>query len=221
MLTLLLTAAVTAKALTALDAERDFAADAQRKGQWTAFRDWADPTAVMFEPQAVWVQQSLKDRRDPPRSVAWRPAASFVSCDGRTAVNTGTWRQPGTPASGSFATVWMKQASGDWRWIVDSAELGGGAASVARPRTVRASCANRAAAARAFAQTTAATAALTSPPGDAGQGRSADGTLAYRWIVSPNGARRVTVRQWTGRNYRVIIDRRTPASAVIAAPAQP
>ena len=51
---------------TAVDAERAFARDSQRIGQWTAFRQYADRDAVMFTPQAVWVQTLLKDRKDPP-----------------------------------------------------------------------------------------------------------------------------------------------------------
>jgi hypothetical protein len=207
----------TARVATAIDAERAFAADAARKGQWTAFRDWADPTAVMFEPQAVWVQQALKGRKDPPRSVQWAPTVSYTSCDGRTALNTGAWRAPGSAAAGTFATIWMKQASGDWRWIMDTGTTGK-AAMTSRPRTERASCANRAAAKRALAESATATAALTRPPGDAGQGRSADGTIAYRWIVTPKGARRITVRQWTGRAYRVVLDQRIAANGRLAKP---
>ena len=114
-----LAAAPTTKPATAIDAERAFAADARRKGQWTASRDWADPTAVMFEPQAVWVQQAVKDRKNPPRAYQWTPTVSYTSCDGRTALNVGSWREPGTSKSGTFTTLWMKQPSGDWRWIAD------------------------------------------------------------------------------------------------------
>ena len=46
---------------TAVDAEFDFARDAQRIGQWTAFRKWADKDAVTFTPQAVWAREFLKD----------------------------------------------------------------------------------------------------------------------------------------------------------------
>ena len=69
---------------TAVDAERAFARDAQKLGQWTAFRKYADETAVMFTPQAVWAQTFLADKKDPPKSVEWWPDRSFVSCDGRT-----------------------------------------------------------------------------------------------------------------------------------------
>ena len=77
--------------MTAVDAELAFARDATRIGQWTAFRKWADNDAVMFTPQAVWAQTFLKPLKDPPKAIAWRPAHSFVSCDGRIAVNTGPW----------------------------------------------------------------------------------------------------------------------------------
>src|SRR5207253_9389317 len=90
---------------TAVDAELAFARDAQRIGQWTAFRKWADRDAVVFTPQAVWARNFLQDRKDPPKAVSWRPTDSFVSCDGHTAVNTGPWFKGGAPG-GYFTTVW-------------------------------------------------------------------------------------------------------------------
>ena len=40
-------------AMTAVDAERAFVADAQKLGQWTAFRKWSAPDAIMFVPRQV------------------------------------------------------------------------------------------------------------------------------------------------------------------------
>ena len=74
---------------SAIDAEYDFARDAQRIGQWTAFRKWADRDAVMFDPQAVWARDYLKDKKDPPKAIRWWPSRSILSCDGRTAVKVG------------------------------------------------------------------------------------------------------------------------------------
>ena len=82
--------AAAAPVTTAVDAELAFARDAQRIGQWTAFRKWADRDAVVFTPQAAWAREAFP-KQDPPRAITWRPAHSFVSCDGRTAVNTGPW----------------------------------------------------------------------------------------------------------------------------------
>ena len=99
MLSLLLAAAAAA-APTAVDAERAFAADAQRIGQWTAFRKYADRDAVMFTPQAVWAHEFLKDRKDPPKAVAWRPTAElgFVRRPHRGQYRSGVPRRQGLSA---------------------------------------------------------------------------------------------------------------------------
>src|SRR5439155_20468053 len=112
---LLLAAAPVA---TAIDAEIALARDAKRIGQWTAFRKWADRDAVMFTPQAVWARTFLKGRKDPPKSISWRPTQSFVSCDGRTAVNTGPWFTQDSRIAGYFTTVWQRTPRG-WRWVYD------------------------------------------------------------------------------------------------------
>ena len=105
MIALLLAAAVPGP----IQAERAFAADAQRIGVWSAFRKYALPDAVMFTPQAVWAHEYLKDRKDPPKSFDWWPTRTFISCDGRTAVNIGdAVTAEGKPMS-HFTTVWQAQ----------------------------------------------------------------------------------------------------------------
>jgi hypothetical protein len=209
MLSLLLAAAPIA---TAVDAERAFAADAQRLGQWTAFRKWADPTAVMFTPQAVWAQDYLRNRRNPPRAVRWSPERSWVSCDRRTAVNTGPWRGPAAKAYGRFTTLWMRQASGDWRWTVDGGDtLARPLAAPARPIVRRAACTNRALRTRLIEAEYAKPINRSSPPGDSGFQRSADGTLLFQWRVEPSGARQTRVRLWTGRSFATVLDEKVAA----------
>ena len=73
---------LAAAAPTAIDAERAFAADAQKLGQWSAFRKYATDDALMFVPQPTNAQSFLKDRKDPPVAVFWWPGRSYVSCDG-------------------------------------------------------------------------------------------------------------------------------------------
>ena len=46
---------------------------------------------------------------------------------------------------------------------------------------------------------------------DAGQGRSADGTLIYEWRVAATGERRFEAKLWNGRDYRTILDQSVPA----------
>ncbi len=103
---------------SAIEAERAFAEMAQTEGQWTAFRAFAADDAVLFTPMPAYAREVLADVEDPPVSVMWWPARSFVSCDGEMVVNTGPWVRPG-PRHGYFVTVWERQADGGWRWRLD------------------------------------------------------------------------------------------------------
>ena len=121
MIAFLLAAAPLRRAAAHPDRSRRrhaFARDAQRIGQWTAFRKWADRDAVMFTPQAVWATTFLKPLKNPPVAITWRPVQSFVSCDGRTAVNTGPWFKQDNKLGGFFTTVWQRTPRG-WRWVYD------------------------------------------------------------------------------------------------------
>jgi hypothetical protein len=205
-------ASATAAPVTAIDAEGAFAADAQRQGQWTAFRKWADPTAVMFNPQAVWAHDFLKDRKDPPRAVQWWPAHSWVSCDARTAVNTGPWHIASNKTDGYFTTLWMRQANGDWRWTVDGGDqLSKPLARPARPAVRKASCGNRALRLRQIERAYDNPRNRTAAPGDSGYARSSDGTLLYNWTVTAEGARNTRVQLWTGRRFETVLDQKVAA----------
>ena len=181
------------KGRTALDAERAFAVAAQKDGQWTAFRRFAADDATMFVPQPTNAQAWLKDRKDPPRAIAWWPTASFVSCDGASAVNTRGWRRPDGNV-GYFSTVWERGTTGAWQWRVD----GGDALKRARSRRTtsrRASC-------RPDPTTVAA---VRYRDGETGEGMSADRTLAWRWHVAPDGARSFDAWMWNGRTMQTVI----------------
>lgn len=188
---------------SAVEAERAFAADAQAIGQWTAFRKWAAPEAVMFFPQPASVQARLKDAKDPPQAVQWQPAQSYVSCDGAVAVNTGPWTQP-DGSIGYFTTVWRRQVDGGWKWVVDGGDsLSTPRPAVATPKVRVASC-------------TGAPVAGHVPVTGAGEGAGAapDATLMWHWTVDSTGARRFTASLWNGRGYDVVIDDRVAAPKV-------
>jgi hypothetical protein len=200
----------TAPVVTAVDAERAFAADAQRIGQWTAFRKWADRDAVIFTPQAAWAQKVLP-KKDPPTAIRWQPAHSFVSCDGRTAVNTGPWWKVNGSTGGYFTTVWQRQKGG-WHWVYD----GGG------PAAATASTALRVSAHRASCRAHAPGAPIPPPPrltakqarttpDDNGRGQSADKTLGWEWKVDAKGGRIFRVYLWTGRQYAQVLYNDVPA----------
>lgn len=204
---------VSAPVVTALDVERAFAADAQKIGQWTAFRKYADRDAVMFTPQAVWVRDFLANRKNPPRSVRWAPAHSFVSCDGRTAVNTGPWWGPDGASHGYFTTVWQR-SEGRWRWVYDG---GGpnpkGAATPVRvtAQAHRASCRTRAPGPPVIPPPPLSPKQARTTPEDNGRGQSADKTLGWDWKVEKTGARKLRVYQWNGQRYAQVLVNDIPA----------
>lgn len=203
MIALLL--AATASLPTAVDAERAFARDAQRRGQWTAFRAYAHPDAVMFTPQTVWAQQFLKGRKDPPQSVAWWPLRSFVSCDGRTAVNTGPWVRKAQGTHGYFTTVWQREHR-RWQWVYDGGDASAAPATARQKPWVRmASCGGRAPGAPLMAPPSTARHSGGTPPDDFGRGQSADGTLGWDWKVEANGERRFRAFLWNGSNYEQVV----------------
>lgn len=183
---------------TALDAERAFAAAAQARGQWTAFREYAAEDAVLFVPQPVKAQDWLKDRKDPPKSVEWWPTESWVSCDEAFAVNTGGWKRPDGTV-GFFTTVWRKEADGSWRWIVDGGDaLKTPRVPVDRPHVRQARCDGKAKPYLNIRSTKSAVAEENA--------RSRDYSLAWGWMIEPDGERHFWVSFWNGRDWKDVIN---------------
>ena len=200
MLLALLAAATGAPDTSAIDAERAFMADAQRIGQWVAFRKWAAPDAVMFVPQPVNARDWLKRRMNPRSSVFWWPGKSFVSCDGTVAVNSGPWVKGGGKSVGYFLTVWKRQPGGDWKWVYDGGDAlpkmqaeGGDITSVQPDCTSKPGV---------FVD--------SDPPADShhGAGSSGDRSLRWQWSVRPDGSRTFDAYQWkTGGWEEVVLER--------------
>lgn len=194
---------------SATEAEIAFARDARRIGQWSAFRKWADRDAVMFTPQAVWARTFLKPLKDPPKSISWRPAQSFLSCDGRTAVNRGPWFTQDSRLAGTFTTVWQRTQAG-WRWVYDGGvPISVGASN--RPQVRRASCDIEAPGAATLALPKLSRDRTAARPKDAGRGESADRTLGWDWRVTAAGSRTLRVFLWTGHRYAEVIHAVDPA----------
>jgi hypothetical protein len=202
---------IAAASLTAVDAERAFARDARRIGQWSAFRKYADDTAVMFTPQAIWAHEFLAGRKDPPKSIVWGPSHSWTSCDGRTAITRGPWATAAGKWSGYFTTVWVREQAG-WQWTYDAGdELTAPTPLPKKAQVQRASCAGREKIPGEYREEVKPTARIAGkPPADAGQGRSADGTLIYVWKVASSGERHFQAKLWNGRNYRTVVDQKVP-----------
>ena len=203
---------IAGASLTAIDAERALARDAQRIGQWTAFRKYAGETAVMFNPQAAWAHDILPTLKNPPKAASWSASQSWVSCDGRTALNRGPWTSP-TGGKGHFTSVWVRGDKG-WRWAYKSYDSHAKPSTLPmKPRINRARCDGRSKLPQEYREEVKPTARIAGkPPGDGGQGRSADGTLIYEWKVSASGERRFQAKLWNGREYSEILDEEIRAS---------
>jgi ketosteroid isomerase-like protein len=183
---------------TAIEAERAFAADAQKVGQWTAFRKWSADDAMMFVPQPVKAQEFLKGKADPPVAVFWWPGRSYVSCDGNTAINTGPWVREWGKSVGYFTTVWRRQPGGGWKWTYDGGDtLDAPRAEGGDIEEVRALCGGQPPPA-------------PNPELDQGvkftSGESADGTLRWTWSVVPHGSRSFRAWLWTLEGMQRVID---------------
>ena len=173
---------------TAIDAERAFVNDAQKDGQWTAFRKYAADDAVMYVPQRVNAQEFLKDLKDPPASVFWWPGKSFVSCDGNYAVNTGPWVRQFGKSIGYFTTVWRRQPDGSWKWIYDGGDgLASARAEGGDIKPLTASCEGK-------------------PAGLPNASKSADGSLAWAMEAGPAGRRSFRAYLWNGKEYRPVVE---------------
>jgi len=191
-----------AAAQTAVDAEHAFNRSAQTEGQWKAFRAFSTPDATIFTPQPAKAHEVLPTK-EPAIAVQWWPAESYVSCDGKLAVNTGPWVRP--KAVGYFTTVWVRQPDGSWKWIMD-----GGDALVKprvlpeKPKVRHASCA----------------AGATSEPSNKARidsnvkfdlGNAPDGSLRWFWTVDGVGARIFSAELWNGRKFETVIENKIAA----------
>jgi len=177
---------------TAVDAELAFAKAARGEGQWTAFRRFAAPDAVMFVPDVVKAQEWLRGRDDPATATRWQPAVSYVSCDGHWAVNSGGWQRPdGT--TGYFTTIWHR-GTRHWRWVFDHGDTTAAARIIPpKPAVRHAACSGK-------------DAHTFGVDADAGFGSSGDQTLRWRWNVTYTKGRTLSVELWDGDQYQRVIN---------------
>lgn len=103
---------------TVIAAELAFAREAREKGTWTAFRNWATDDAVWPGPKWENVKAALSGVADPAQAIVWGPDMVWVSCDGSYALSTGPASYPSGRKT-RFATIWQRQANGDYRWVLD------------------------------------------------------------------------------------------------------
>ena len=86
-------------------AEIAFARAARENGQWTAFREFLAPGALLHVRSGpIEADPWLAVQTDPPEAVQWGARSVWMSCDGALAVSQGRFREPDGTV-GTFVTV--------------------------------------------------------------------------------------------------------------------
>jgi len=114
------TAPGAAQPSTIVAAEIAFSRAAKERGQWTAFRLFAAPGALLHGGNGPFaIEPWLATQKDPPEAVQWDARTVVMSCDGATAVSQGRYRDPQGKV-GNFVTVWERQGDGSYKYIYDA-----------------------------------------------------------------------------------------------------
>jgi hypothetical protein len=105
--------------------ERAFAKTALDKGTRSAFLEFMSGDAVVFNPDRTLALPFWTARPAVPAVVVWAPNFADVSSNGILGYTSGNWeyrakgRDDVPSAFGDFNTVWVRQPSGQYRWVVD------------------------------------------------------------------------------------------------------
>ena len=182
---------------TIVATEIAFARAAKEQGQWTAFRQFAAPGALLHGGKGPFeILPWLATQTDPAQAVDWTPRAVVMSCDGALAVSQGRSRDP-DGIVGNFVTVWQRQADGRYLYVFDA---GGPDVPQPPPRKVIEDgdivVTEIDAVQGMVASCPRGGAAIPPPPalgpdeaGKSGTRISQDGTLRWRWTHTGNGTR--------------------------------
>jgi hypothetical protein len=109
-----------------VDTEHAFAAAAAAKDTRSAFLEYMADGAVVFTPDVTAARPYWSDRKPTaPSLLSWAPNFADVSSNGVMGYTTGNWeyrakgKDDEPSAFGDFITVWMRQPSGIYRWVLD------------------------------------------------------------------------------------------------------
>ncbi len=202
-----------------------FARMARDEGQWTAFRRFAAPGAVIHGRNGpVPIETYIAGRADPEVSNAWTPNTIWASCDGTLAITFGRFQVPDGDV-GSYVTVWELQPDRSYKWTYDVGALddpqpepeagpdipeGEDVIIVSGMSSIEgrvADCPTRGA---ALAQIPIRLAPFPTRTGDAG---SDDGSLRSTWFHTANGERRITVDWVRDGEWQEAVSFTVPPSA--------
>jgi len=159
------------------------------KGQWEALARMAAKDAVLLTPQPVLAQRWLKGQPASTPSARLNTHLVFLSCDGSTALTTGSWSRP-DGVKGWYRAVWQRERKKPvFQWLVGVA--GTGSPSGEEPDSISAKvaqCKRRGPEGEGPQPASAAPAIDPRQPLPAThEERSVDGSLRWRWSMETGG----------------------------------
>jgi ketosteroid isomerase-like protein len=104
-----------------VDAERAFAAEAQRDGALSAFRHFVDEQGIVFAPDPQRAKAWFDAGHGPSGSLRWWPLYAGIAASGDLGFTTGPFvgGEGERAYHGWFLTIWGRKADGSWRWLLD------------------------------------------------------------------------------------------------------
>lgn len=174
---------------SAVEADRELAKAVRTEGQWTAFRRFAAPGAVIFQRGAHDAAAMLAGQPDPKTAFTWKVHESITSCDGTTAVTIGPVRRP-DGKGGMLLLVWRKQPDGRWKWVAWRGGAGPTPDKGPVPRIIKASCKGPP---NYYVR--------PKPAGPSGGLSSPDRTLIWHWETDRAGAVTYSIQVWNGTDH--------------------
>jgi ketosteroid isomerase-like protein len=108
-----------------VNTEQAFAKTAAERGTKAAFLAFMASDAVVFTPDKTGAVEYWKARNDSPSRLIWSPNFADISANGIIGYTTGNWElrpkgiDDAPSAFGDFVTVWVRQPSGEYKWVVD------------------------------------------------------------------------------------------------------
>jgi len=108
-----------------VDTELAFAKKAADTNTRQAFIEFAADDGVVFNPTVINAKAFWEKRPVAPAKLEWHPTWADVSSDGNAGWDTGPWqfkpkgKDDAPVAFGQFATFWVKQSDGSFKFTVD------------------------------------------------------------------------------------------------------
>lgn len=208
------TAPGAAQPSTIVAAELAFSRAARERGQWTAYRMFAAPGALLHGKDGPFaIEPWLMTQTDPAAAVQWEPRAVAISCDGALAVSQGRYADP-AGIVGNVLTVWERQDSGEYRYVFDASGPDVPQPPPRKPVEDGNIVVTAIDAVQGLVASCPRSGAIIPPPpaipvGDAGKADarlSRDGTLRWRWEHRDDGTRYAAVDYYTDGRWRAAFE---------------